>query len=262
VPEIHEYYALTHQLGFCNILSGELAEFVFTFHRHLLGHLLTHRRWKALMRLISTQRRRDALWRIGKDLIIPFIPGRVAIWYLRVRGRDGPTQIPDWLDRRKVNDASYRSDLLPPGRFRWSAQQLVAFDGATITMEADELCAALSGVTVRRPFTDIDLWEFFLSLPAEIKFPDLRWKTLERRLLRGKLPDMILDRRDKTFFDDHIMSQVDYPTLRQFLVAPNHHINGVDYQRLAAHIEREDFNLIEWYWAKDLARIHAFLSLW
>jgi asparagine synthase (glutamine-hydrolysing) len=81
-------------------------------------------------------------------------------------------------------------------------------------------------------------------------------------LLRGKLPDMILDRRDKTFFDDHIMSQVDYPTLRQFLVAPNHHINGVDYQRLAAHIEREDFNLIEWYWAKDLARIHAFLSLW
>ena len=158
--------------------------------------------------------------------------------------------------------APYRSALSVPARYRWSALQLAAFNGCAVTMEAGDLCAALNGVKVRRPFADVDLWEFFLSLPAEMKFPDLRSKTLVRRLLRGKLPDAILDRRDKTVFDDHIMSRIDYATLRQFLVDPNHRVAGVDYQRLAARIEQADFQLVDWLWANDLVRIHAFLSLW
>ena len=36
----------------------------------------------------------------------------------------------------------------------------------------------MHGVDVRRPFVDVDLWEFFLSLRAEVKFPDTRSKTL------------------------------------------------------------------------------------
>jgi hypothetical protein len=115
---------------------------------------------------------------------------------------------------------------------------------------------------VRRPFADIDLWEFFLSLPAEIKYPDLRSKTLVRRLLRGRIPDRILDRRDKTLFNDHVMSQVDYPVLRQFLLEPEHRVRGVDYERLAERLEREDFNLVDWRWAYDLVRVHAFLHRW
>jgi asparagine synthetase B (glutamine-hydrolysing) len=179
-----------------------------------------------------------------------------------MRGLDHPKRIPDWLDHRKVNEIPYRADLLQPARERWSALQLVAFEGSTITMEADELCATLNGVTIRRPFTDIDVWEFFLSLPAEVKFPDLAWKTLVRRLLRGKLPDEILDRRNKTIFDDHVMARLDYAVLEQFLAKPNHHISGVDYRRLQAHVERRDFKLVDWLWANDLVRIHAFLSRW
>jgi hypothetical protein len=135
-------------------------------------------------------------------------------------------------------------------------------EGCPITMEGVEICTALAGVTVHRPFGDIDVWEFFLSLPAELKFPDLKSKTLMRRLLRGRLPDAILDRRDKTVFDDHIMSRIDYAALGRFISKPRFHVDGVDYGVLAARIERRDFKLVDFLWVNDLFRIHAFLSQW
>ncbi|TME93154.1 MAG: hypothetical protein E6I52_24650 [Chloroflexi bacterium] len=262
LPEISEHYALARALGFRNILTGEFAEFVCDHRAHLTGHLLTHGRFRALAQLIAAERRRGAGCRtIVREMLLPFLPGRLANWWFgRVRHLNKPLHAPEWLARRKFDDSPYRIDLVPPGHRRWSAQQLVAFDGATITMEADELCAAVNGVTARRPFGDVDLWEFFLSLPAEIKFPDTRSKTLVRRLLRGRVPDAILDRPRKTVFDDHVVSQVDYPALRRLLLAPNHQIDGVDYRCLATHLEREDLALFDWFWAKELAVVHAFLS--
>ena len=263
VPEIHENYALARRLGFRNILTGELAEYVIGLRAHVVGHLLIHGRFKGLCRLVRTElnkgaSRRALLW----ALFMPFVPGRAWNFYMHARGRDQRKWIPDWVNHRKVVDAPYRPDLLVPAHRRWSAQQLIAFKGATLLDPADELCAELSGVTVRRPFVDVDLWEFFLSLPAEIKFPDLRSKTLVRSFLRGRLPDAILDRRDKTAFDDHLMAQVDYHTLKRWLVQPNHPIAGVDYKRLADRIERQDLNVFDWLWASTLIRVHAFLSLW
>jgi asparagine synthase (glutamine-hydrolysing) len=264
VPQIAEYAALARQLGFRNILGGELAEFLFTFDSHIYGHLLLHRRWNALLSLMLTERRRGVSWKkMAFQLFDSLPPGRLATWYLHMRGLDHPERIPDWLDPRKVHaEAPYRTDLLEPIHRRWSALQLVAFNGCTISMEAGELCSALYGVKSRRPFADVDLWEFFLSLPAEVKFPDLRSKTLVRRFLRGKVPAAIVDRRDKTVFDDHVMAQIDYPTLRQFLVNPKHRLPGVNYRHLADRIERQDFTRLDWFWANDLVRIHAFLSLW
>jgi len=124
------------------------------------------------------------------------------------------------------------------------------------------MCGSLSGVTVRRPFADIDVCEFFLSLPAELKYPDGKSKTLMRRMLRGKLPDEILDRRDKTVFDDYIMAKVDYGTLKRYLTNPSFRIRGVDYEALGRRIDKQDFKLIDCAWVNDLVRIHAFLRLW
>ena len=263
VPEIADDYSLARRLGYENVLTGEFAEFAFGSPGHLVSHLLAHWRWRALGRLLLTERRRGSSRRgLAQQLLATFIPGRLANWYLHWRRLDHPQRIPDWLDARKVNEVPYRNDLLPPSRLRWSKGQLAGCEGSTITMEADEICAALAGVTVRRPFADIDLWEFFLSLPAELKCPDLRYKSLVRGLLRGRLPDPILDRRDKTAFDDHVMTQVDYPTLKRLLTEPRHRIPGVDYRRLAQRIEQGNFNRFDWHWAQDLARIHAFLNAW
>lgn len=263
VPEIHENYALARQLGFRNILTGELAEYVIGMRAHVIGHLLVHGRLGALRRLLTNEIQRGAsrkalLW----GLVMPGVPGRIWNSYMHKQSRNQRKWIPDWINHRNVIDAPYRPDLLVPGHRRWSAQQLIAFKGAALLDPADELCAELSGVTVRRPFVDVDLWEFFLGLPAETKFPDLRSKTLVRSFLRGKLPDAILDRRDKTAFDDHLMAQVNYQTLRRWLLKPRQTVAGVDYRRLADRIERQDLNVFDWLWASTLIRVHAFLSLW
>jgi asparagine synthase (glutamine-hydrolysing) len=263
VPEVSDAYTLARQLGYDNVITGEFAEFVFGSPMHIVPHLLTHRRWRALANLVLVERRRGtSTGDLAKLLLPTFIPGGLANRLLHWSGLDSPHRIPDWLDEEKVNEVPFRSDLLPPSRERWRQIQTVGTKGATITIEADEVCAAIAGVTVRRPMADIDLWEFFLSLPAEIKHPDLRFKILAHGKMRGILPDEILDRRGKTVFDDHIMTHLDYDTLERLLVRPRRRMPGVDYKRLAHRIKRRDLNRFDWFWARDLAWIHAFLNEW
>jgi hypothetical protein len=260
---VSDAYTRARQLGYHNVITGEFAEFVFGSPMHVVPHLLRHGRWRALANLLLVERRRGASARRLAELLLPtFVPGRPANWYLHWRGLDSPQRIPNWLDERKINETPYRSDLLPPSRERWRQVQLIGTKGATITVEADVTCAAIAGVTIRRPLADIDLWEFFLSLPAEIKHPDLRFKSLARGKLRGVLPDEILDRRGKTVFDEHVMGNLDYGSLKRLLVQSRHRMPGVDYERLAQRIERQDFNRFDWFWARDLASIHAFLNAW
>jgi hypothetical protein len=83
-----------------------------------------------------------------------------------------------------------------------------------------------------------------------------------RRLLRGRVPDAILDRTDKTHFNEYVMTGIDYPVLRKWLVNPEYRVRGVDYQQLSDRLEAEDLRLYDYIWARDLAAVHAFLSLW
>jgi asparagine synthase (glutamine-hydrolysing) len=260
-PGLHEFYSEARRLGFRNILTGDIAECVVDLQGNLANHLLIHGRWRALMRLVATQRlKRLGTWqKLGLQCVKPFVPEPMAKWYLRARGHDFGAGLPDWVNRRELAPWVRR---VPPHWKPWSAVQTMPLRGCPISMEGVEITGAVAGVTVRRPFADIDLWEFFLSLPAEIKYPDLRSKTLVRRLLRGRVPDKILDRRDKTVFNDHVMAQVDYPTLKGYLVKPQYRVRGVDYDDLATRLERQDLGFIDWIWAYDLARVHAFLSQW
>jgi asparagine synthase (glutamine-hydrolysing) len=263
IPEVAATYSLAREHGYDNVITGEFAEFVFGSPVQIVPHLITHGRWRAALSLLHTERRRGVSKRsLAGHVSDTFVPGRLTNWYLHRRGLDSPERIPNWLDARKVNEEPFRGDLLPSSRERWRQLQLSGTEGATVSMEADETCAAMCGVTIRRPLADIDLWEFFLALPAEVKCPDLRFKSLVRTWMRGVLPDEILDRKRKTVFNDHVMTQVDYPTLTRLLVHPRHRMPAVDYDRLAARIERRDFNRFDWFWAKDLAWIHAFLNTW
>lgn len=261
--QILEYNNEARRLGFTNILTGELAEPVVDLRTHLTGHLLLHGRWSALSRLLKTQRAQGMGMRsLAAQVTDVFVPGRLANWYSSARGLDFPERIPQWLDRNRANRLPYRREMSVPGRQRWLRLQTVPLQGCPITMEAAQLCAELAGVSVARPFVDIDLWEFFLSLPAEIKHPDLKTKTLLKRMLRGRVPDAILDRRKKTVFNDHEMTQIDYALIRRYLVNPAYRMPGVDYAALADRVERQDFTLWDWVWARDLVRVTVFMSQW
>jgi asparagine synthetase B (glutamine-hydrolysing) len=252
-----ELYRFARGLGLRTVLTGELAELVVDKSGYLGPHLLTRGRIGAFARHAGGRVSRGTpIKGLVRELVSPLVPTAITArrWATR------PSRIPPWLDIRRVNEAAVRS-IAPAGR-RWTKLQVSAFVVPGISMEADDICQELCGVRRRRPWADVDLWEFFLSLRAEVKFPDTRGKTLVRRLLRGRVPDAILDRRDKTLFDEAVMKRIDYPALRRWLLDPPDRIPGVDYRELKARLETESLEITDFMWAKDLASVHAFLSQW
>ena len=148
------------------------------------------------------------------------------------------------------------------GRDLWREEQLALVRATGIGLDASETLQAVCGVRERRPWTDVDLYEFFLSLPAEVKYPDVRGKTLVRNLLRGTVHDTILDRRQKTSFSDRYLDQVEYESLTRWLSQPTHRIAGVDYEVLKDRLAHRGFGPAEYKWAIDLAKSQLFLAQW
>ena len=264
IPELAENYRVAHELGARNVLTGEMAEWVFTFGQHLIGHLVLHGRARASAGWVRDQRARGASWKViaqraGPSLVSP----RLALGYLRARGvaRTTASCRSGWTPTRPGSPGP-RPDLARPARRRWLEHQLAPLVGVgAYSFDADAIVAAVCGVHVRRPLVDVDLWEFVLSLPAEIKFPDALPKSLLRESVRGRLPDALLDRTDKTYFNDFALRTADYDGLRRWALASEARIAGVDYGRLAERIDARDLNVVELLWAYDLARAHAYLEL-
>ena len=255
-----ERFSLAGSLGFRTILTGNLAEQVMSMQQFLVSHLMWRGQFPAVARYVRRERAEDVPWkRIARQVMPAFVPRWAMAAYLRYHPA---LRTPDWLDRRRVGEARGRHAL--PGRKMWAASQLGAFqNGSSLTLEADAICQSRYGVRVRMPWADVDLWEFFVSLPADVKFPEPKSKALVRQLLRGRVPDRILDRRDKTVLNEWLTStSIDYGSLRRWLLHPSYRMPGVDYERLAHRLEREELDLAGYIWAKDLAAIHAFLDLW
>lgn len=262
IPEVYEAYSKVRALGYTNVLTGEFAELTYGKYPHLLSHLLWRGRWVTLARMIQSEHRRTRASRrdLIADALMGLLPGRMLNRYFVRRGQTSAEQIPTWARQGVFNPNLPRPDLNPPGWDRYRTLQLWGFDGCTVTMDADATTAAIAGVTIRRPFADVDLWEFFLSLPAEVKFPTQEWKSLARRALRGVIPDEILDKRKKTFFDSHVASQIDYPLLERLLDNPRHKVRGMNYDELLRRVRARDLRLLDWLSVRELARVHAFLN--
>ena len=261
IPECAEHYRHIHDLGFRTILTGHHAEAVFDERAYLLAYLLARGNFSVLWRHLKGQRSMGRSYRaIGRQLAGPFVPRRLARTYRRLKPMDRVAGVPQWLDARKLRGPVTRFDATV--RKRWAGEQLSTWTRPEMWLEADEICQARCGVIVRRPWADVDLWEFFLSLPAAVKFGDVQRKGLVRRLLYGKLPSEVLERTDKTVFDEVGMAQLDYVGLRHWLSTPRHRLSGVNYRILAEHLQREDLRLADLRWVTDLASVQAFLAQW
>jgi Asparagine synthase len=264
VSDADEHYRRARALGRPTNLTGEIAEFVVEMSRFVVPHLIHKGRLSAVLGLWRDQFSRSsspikASAAVARQLASAAAPRSLEAAFIRHRRSFRGARLPEWLDRTRIQEAAVEN-AAPPGR-RWEAGQLLAFVGPGLSLEADEICQSLHGVMVRRPWADVDLWELFLSLPAEDKYPTMQSKALVRRLLRGRVPDEILDRTDKTVFNDDIMARIDYGMLRQWLMDPAARLTGVDYAKLAVRLEQGNLSLMEFMWAKDLAAVHAFMRL-
>lgn len=259
MTDAEEHLGVARRLGYRTMLTGEVAEFVVDMRGGLSAHLFIQGRLRALWRRMRTQRARGASLRgVCWQALYGLVPGALEAAFTRSRGFYGWPDLPRWIDPRKINEAAARY-LVPP-RHRWKQQQCAGFVGPGLTMEANEVVQAVCGVRVRMPWADVDVWEFFLSLPAEQKFPDAVRKGLIRRMMRGRVPDVVLDRTDKTVFRDSMLARADYPAFRRWLIEFPFRIDGVNYAHLAERLDREDFTISEFVWAKDLAAVHAFAA--
>ena len=251
-----EHYERARAWGFRTVLSGEHAEFVMAMQWNLLDHYITHGRFRSAWRELAGRRGRGQSWVSVVRLLARSVAPDSVMQLRRATQRNVTRMVPVWVDGDR------RGHHPTPVRERWRSMQLVGFVGPGVSLEAEEVCQAVSGVRSRKPWTDIDLWEFFLSLPAEQKYPDLQSKSLVRHLLRGRVPDMILDRTDKTLFDEAALGEVDFATLRRYLSKPDHRLPGVDYDHLGRLLAAQTLTTLDYQWAKNLAVAHAFLAQW
>lgn len=256
-----EGYRLAASMGAKQVLTGTLAEYVFTINRFILGHLLLRRRWSGLSALLGVRRAAGrSVLSLTKQLLYEVTPSPLGKLDARVRRRKS-TFHPPWVDRTVYGGPRYVTTLSHPMRRRWLEPTVQATRGTTSTQEAIEVCASTAGVVVRTPLADRDLWESFLSLPVEAKFPDLTPKSILRKAMRGRLPNSILDRVDKTVFDEHVLDSVPWPRIAELISDPDYRMPGVDYAMLQDRIANRKAGATEVVWAQDLATVHAFIKL-
>jgi asparagine synthase (glutamine-hydrolysing) len=261
LSDAEEHFTYAKKYGFRTMLTGEIAEFLVDMRRFLPAHLLRHGRFGPLFDHVRAQRSQGVRTvGIGRQLGVALVPRAAQVLYVSVRPLPPGARPPSWMDERRFNRSS--TEFAVPASERWRHQQLLGFFGPGLPLEAAEVAEDASGVRLRRPWADVDLWEFFLSLRAETKYPTVQRKGLVRRLLRGRVPDVILDRQDKTVFDESIAARIDHAELGRWLIDPPQRIPGVDYEELAELLRAERLDAAGYQWARDLAQIHAFLSLW
>jgi asparagine synthase (glutamine-hydrolysing) len=263
VSQAAEAYRVARALGARTVMTGEMAEMVFESRAYLLDHLFSRGQIRAAFGSMGGARRalRRYRWLTGELARIFAPPPWTAAYYRRhPRPLKG---IPLWIDRNHLRASADMVDFdALPARERWAEMQVAWMVGPGVMFEADEICAASCGVESRRPFADVDLVEYVLTLPAEVKFPALRTKPLLRAAMRGLLPDALIDRKDKTLFNAFSEAKADYETLRQLLLAPSYQFAGVDYAYLATRLQEQSMPAWELRWARTLARLHAFLNQW
>jgi asparagine synthase (glutamine-hydrolysing) len=259
---VAEFFDHARGLSARTVLFGELAELTIDLRAHLEGHLLLSGHWRTAGRLLAAKHARGVGWPTVIRGVLPTIaPARLATWYVRRRGLERDRLAP-WIDPAFVPGLDVRWDLARPARRRWTdIQAYFPMAPSNIGIEATSIVAASLGVHMRRPFTDVDLWEFLLGLPAHRKYPEPLSKSIIRNALRGRIPDVVLDRRDKTGFDEDVRQRVDAPGLRRWILGTDFRMKGIRYKVIERMTEQDTLDIWNLNALRYLAAIHAFVDL-
>lgn len=245
--------------NFRTVLSGEMGELVYDLREHAIGRMLMRGHLVAAGRNLSQLRDRGIPWSSLTRIVgATLTPSRLALAYTR-RQPVGPPA--PWLDPEFMPGLERRWDLERPPSRRWHDIQLFFAIGPSYPgLETSTIMGDFAGVRTRRPLVDRELWEFFLSLPAHIKFPDAWTKSLVRRVLNGRAPDSVVWRKDKTVFDEDSKRNADRSELIE-RINDGFELPGVDYPGLLRHLEGAEMSGLELALVRNLVSMHAFVGI-
>lgn len=141
-----------------------------------------------------------------KSVVLWMMPAMVLRSYDKARPKEN---LNTWLNERKIGQAEGPAyPVRPPhDRRRGSLHADVVYT-AVVNVSRSPFLVYLTeayrrhGIEARHPFFDLRVIDFLTRMPPEFKFRHGRSKYLLRYALRERLPESILQRREKTHFTD------------------------------------------------------------
>lgn len=180
-------YEAARAAGCERMLVGDGGDALYGAREYWLRDLLADRQpgaLRSLARALRDAARGDRLARLGLARLLP-----VRGAYTALRGGPAP-----WLTAagRAALPADAPSPILPAGR-RGARHELVAGSRNSELESEERRLFARCGVERGNPFWSWPLVELALHLPAYRSYRDGRTKALAREMLRGRLPERIVE---------------------------------------------------------------------
>lgn len=204
---IHALYARATARGCDVILSGSMGNITFSFNG--AGSLPTwfaQGRWVRLARELRAARDRRPFTRaLASRALLPFLPNALYRRWIGRRSREvvDPFESwcpldPDYAARMRVqqrafamgHDATYRSPRSTRGRRTQMIDNAMTESG-----EVRQAMDLIHGIPMRDPTAYRPLVEFCLGIPDDQYLCDGQSRWLARRMLSGRVPDMVLNEK-------------------------------------------------------------------
>ncbi|UPT77275.1 asparagine synthase-related protein [Sulfurovum sp. XGS-02] len=198
------------------VITGQGGDHLFTGTRYVLYDLLRRFKFFTLYKELKVY---SKPWGMIKAYIMRPLLGKKLIGFIKIllgRKDTNPffledNDIKDLSQSLRITNPIYKNDL-----------DMITSTAYSMIMDGNFFHAAEDyfGIEYRHPYFDLELVEFALSLPPEMKYKQRTIKWILRKAMDGILPDKIRDRKDKAEFSELIMQQIDAIDLGALLEEP------------------------------------------
>ncbi|MDM5263036.1 asparagine synthase-related protein [Sulfurovum sp. XTW-4] len=198
------------------VITGQGGDHLFTGTPYILYDLFRRFKFFTLYRELKFY---PKPWSVIKAYIIKPLLGERVIDVIKVllgKNETNPflkegSEIEDLSQVVGMKNPAYQNDL----DMITSAFYSTVMDGNLFHAAENHF-----GIEYRHPYFDLELVEFALSLPPEMKYKQRTIKWILRKAMDGILPDKIRDRKDKAEFSEPIRQQIDAIDLGALLDDP------------------------------------------
>lgn len=249
------------------LLDGEGGDELFATSAYLLADLLRAGRPISMLALVrrirGIGRRRTRIELLVRYGLLGALPARAARALHPLLG--GHVELPDHLNAATRSSIEQRADLdawKRSGDPRWWSFLVDELAGGGETMGAAEHHLRLTrpwGLAKRHPLLDLDLVLSVLRLPAELSFDRSFSRPLQRRAFAGRIPEEILKRAHKSYFDSIRSDSLrgpDLPLVRELLLAPDAQIRRYTRpERVCELIERPPSSAEDASWGAQVMQL-------